>query len=152
VDEGDVDDSDTGIAGQVGGVLKLFEKDSLMGVVSYGNGIGRYSSLAAHADAVVTADGDVEALTLLSGFIGYQHYWIDTWRSTAVLGYTMADEPDDLENSAITETTTSFHVNLFMDPVKSMRVGIEYIYGHRELYNNDDGDLNRIQFSAKVSF
>jgi hypothetical protein len=156
VDEGDeaddVDDSDMAVAGQVGGVLKLFAKDSLMGVVSYGKGIGRYSSLAAHADAVITADGDVEAINLLSGFIGYQHYWIDTWRSSLVIGYTSAEEPDTLEDSAMTESTTSVHANLFMDPVKSMRVGVEYIYGRRELYNGDDGELNRIQFSAKVTF
>ncbi|MFZ1985209.1 MAG: DcaP family trimeric outer membrane transporter [Desulfatitalea sp.] len=152
VDAGPVDDSTVAVSGQVGAVLKLFAKDSLMGAIQYGQGIGRYSSLASHPDAYVTDNGDLESLDQLAGFVGYQHYWVGTWRSTVALGYSKADDPAELQNTDLTEETVSVHANLMFDPVENTRVGIEYIRGERETYDGQDGELNRIQFSAMVSF
>ncbi len=152
VKSGAVNDSAFAVSGQVGAVVKLFAQDSLMGALQYGQGIGRYSSLAAHPDAVVDAGGNVDSLDQLAGFIGYQHYWVGTWRSTAVVGFSKADDPTALQGTDLTKQTLSVHANLMFNPVKNTRLGIEYIHGEREVYNGDDGDLNRIQFSAMVSF
>jgi len=149
---GTVDDSATAVAGQFGGVLKIGTKDSLMGAVTYGQGLGRYSSLASHPDATIDAAGNIDALDQLAGFIGYQHYWVGTWRSSFVVGYSKADDPTELQTTSLTESTLSVHANLMFSPVENSRLGIEYIRGHRETYDNQEGDLNRIQFSAMFVF
>jgi len=46
----------------------------------------------------------------------------------------------------------SLHANLIWTPWKNVDVGIEYIYAKREIENGQDGDLNRVQASAKYSF
>jgi len=37
-------------------------------------------------------------------------------------------------------------------PWKNVNVGVEYIYARRETVNGQDGDLNRVQFSAQYFF
>jgi hypothetical protein len=154
VDNATVDDSTFTFSGQVGAVLKLGPSDSIKGALSFGDGLGRYSSLASHFDAVITAANDVDAVQQLAGFGGYEHIWggVQNWRSNLVLGYSKADDPPILQGTAMTEETMSLHANLFMDPVPGARLGIEYIYGTRETYAGDDGDLNRLQFSAMYVF
>lgn len=152
VDNATADDSTIGFAGQVGAKVNLFARDSLMGALQYGQGLGRYSSLATHPDAFIDAAGDLEALDQVAGFIAYQHYWVGTWRSTLVVGYSKADDPTELETTDITEETFSVHANLMFNPVENTRLGIEYLRGERETYDGEDGELNRLQFSAMVSF
>jgi hypothetical protein len=152
VDNGAVDDSATAVAGQVGGVLKIGAKDSLMGAVQYGQGIGRYSSLASHPDATVDASGNLDALDQVAGFIGYQHYWVGTWRSSFIVGYSKADDPAEINTTDATEKTLSFHANLMYSPVEHSRLGIEFIRGTRDTYDGQEGELNRVQFSAMFDF
>lgn len=152
VDNAIVDDSTIGFSGQVGAVVRFFAQDSLMAALQYGQGLGRYSSLATHPDAFVDAAGDLEALDQIAGFVAYQHYWVGTWRSTFIVGYSKADDPTELQATDLTEETFSIHANLMFNPVPNTRLGIEYIRGEREVYDGRDGELNRIQLSAMVSF
>jgi hypothetical protein len=153
IDEFGTDDSTFTFSGQVGAVLKLGPNDSIRGAVSFGDGLGRYS-VASHFDAVVTASGDVDAVQQFSGFGGYEHIWggAKNWRSNLILGYSKADDPPIVQGTTLTEETMSMHANLFMDPVPGARLGIEYLYGTRETYGGDDGDLNRLLFSAMYVF
>ena len=152
VETATADDSALAVSGQVGAMVKLFAQDSIMGAIQYGQGLGRYSSLATHPDAVVDAGGNIDSLDQLAGFVAYQHYWVGTWRSTLVVGYSKADDPIELQGTDITEETFSVHANLMFNPVPNTRLGIEYLRGEREVYDGRDGELNRIQFSAMVSF
>ena len=152
VETATADDSALALSGQVGAMVKLFGQDSVMGAIQYGQGLGRYSSLATHPDAVVDAGGNIDSLDQLAGFVAYQHYWVGTWRSTLVVGYSKADDPIELQGTDITEETFSIHANLMFNPVPNTRLGIEYLRGEREVYDGRDGELNRIQFSAMVSF
>lgn len=156
VDEGGagVDDSTFTFSGQVGAVVKLGPNDSVRGALQAGDGLGRYSSLATHVDAVITAGGDVNALQQIAGFVGYEHIWggANNWRSNLVVGYSKADDPSEINASELTEQTLSVHANVFMDWVPGARLGIEYIRGEREVYDGRDGTLNRIQFSARYLF
>ena len=131
VDNAIVDDSTLGFSGQVGAQVDLFARDSLMAAIQYGQGLGRYSSLATHPDAFVDAAGDLEALDQLATFVGYQHYWVGTWRSTLVVGYSKADDPSELSATDLTEETLSVHANLMFNPVENTRLGIEYIHAER---------------------
>ncbi len=148
------DDSTIAFAGQIGAVVKFTPADSIRFQVSGGEGIGRYSSLATHVDAVITAGGDVDALQQIAGFLGYEHIWggAMNWRSNLIVGASQADDPPELATTTATEKTFSVHANLFFDPVPNSRLGIEYIRGERETYNGLEGELNRVQFSAMFVF
>lgn len=154
VDEFGVDDSTFTFSGQVGAVVKLGANDSVRGAITAGDGLGRYSSLASHFDTIVTASGDLDALQQIAGFGGYEHIWggANNWRSNLIVGYSKTDDPAELQSTSFTEETLSVHANLFMDPVPGARLGIEYIHGKRETYDGQDGDLNRLQFSAMYVF
>ncbi|KJS28961.1 MAG: hypothetical protein VR64_22165 [Desulfatitalea sp. BRH_c12] len=160
VEEGAVDDSTFGIAGQIGAFVKVFGKDNIFGSLTYGEGFGRYSSFGAHADAYVSGN-DIEALEQFAALVGYQHYWFGTWRSTVAVGYTKADDPAELvalsqaaapADDFYNEETLSVHANLMFNPTEETRLGIEYIRGERETYAGRDGELNRIQFSVMVLY
>lgn len=154
VDNAAADDSTFTFSGQVGAVFKLGPNDTLRGAVSFGDGLGRYSSLATHFDAVITATGDVDAVQQIAGFGGIEHIWggAQNWRSNLIVGFSKADDPPELAATEASEQTMSVHANLFMDPVPGTRLGIEYIYGTREAYDGQDGNLNRLQFSAMFVF
>jgi len=154
VDEFGVDDSTYAFAGQVGAVVKFGANDSIRTALSFGDGLGRYSSLATHYDAVITGGGDVEALQQIAGFFGYEHIWGGAWnwRSNLIVGASQADDPPEVATTSQTEKTLSVHANLFCDPVPGARLGIEYIRGERETYDDQEGTLNRVQFSAMFVF
>jgi len=151
IESGAVDDNTWTFSGQLAGVLKIGAKDQFTTQVSYGV-LGRYSSLATHQDGVIDANNEIKELNQLAGFVGYQHWWSSTWRSSLYYGFTEADDPAPLVGSTTTKKTNSVHANLMWNPVPQLRVGIEYIRGYRELYNGDDGTLNRIQFSTRYDF
>jgi hypothetical protein len=154
VDNATADDSTFTFSGQVGAVVNITPDDTIQGAVQIGDGLGRYSSLAAHLDGVVTAAGDVEALQQIAGFVGYRHVFggAQNWRTNVILGYSKADDPSEINTTSLTEETLSIHANVFMDWVPGARLGIEYIRGEREVYDGRDGELNRIQFSARYVF
>ncbi len=150
--DGAIDESETAFSARVGGAWKITSNDTFAAQVSFGEGIGRYSSLATHADGYLTADGSLEALEMIGGTVSYQHKWNSQWRSTLAVGYTQADDPAEYTGTSITEETTSVHVNTFWNPVPFCRIGLEYIYAKREVYSGDDGDLNRLFFATKFVF
>jgi hypothetical protein len=43
-------------------------------------------------------------------------------------------------------------LHLIWSPIGSVNTGIEYLWGYRELENGEDGDINRVQFSAQYLF
>ena len=57
-----------------------------------------------------------------------------------------------LELNGVTSEATSIHVNLIWSPVPKMDFGIEYMHANREVESGADGDLDRIQFSAKYAY
>lgn len=154
VESGAVDDSTYALAGQIGGVVRFTSSDSIRFAITGGDGIGRYSSLASHFDAVITTGNDVDALQQIAGFVGYEHIWggAMNWRSNLIVGASQADDPVELAGTSNTEKTLSVHANLFFDPVPNSRLGIEYIRGEREVYDGREGTLNRVQFSAMFVF
>ncbi len=89
---------------------------------------------------------------MMGGMVSYQHKWTPKWRSTLAVGFTSADDPAELMGTAVTEKTTSVHLNTFWNPVSFVRIGLEYIYCKNEVYDGRDGDLNRLMFSSKFVF
>ena len=61
----------------------------------------------------------------------------------------------DYDSAAPTTSTTdisSVRVNLMYNPVEPITYGVEYSMATREIDNGANGDMSRLQVSAKYSF
>jgi len=63
-----------------------------------------------------------------------------------------ADNDIELTGDSVTDSTYSTRVNLLYSPTKVLTFGAEYAYAHREVESGLEGDMNRIQVSAKYAF
>ena len=146
----DVDDHTTGYGLSVSGKFTIGSRDDLRFMVSAGSGLGRYVAINTINGAAVDADGNLEAIDLSSAMLSYRHLWNDKWRSNFILSSLAGDhDADIIDETAVTKATQSVHANLLYSPVAKITLGVEVMYAKRELENDADGTMNRIQFSAK---
>jgi len=52
----------------------------------------------------------------------------------------------------MTRQAQSTHANLLWSPILQATLGLEYIYGMRELIDGRSGSLSRVQLSARYNF
>ncbi|HEY6334489.1 MAG TPA: DcaP family trimeric outer membrane transporter [Alphaproteobacteria bacterium] len=151
-----------------------FAKDQVGFQGFVGNGINRYVDTSERqGDAInfitVGPTGAVtetiHTQTQYGGNIWLLHYWTDKLRSNFAFGI---DEQDWLGlqvpvTTAGTQLTqvTSIHANLIWSPVKSVNLGVEYLFGsatHRNLASGAGipggsyGEASRMQVSAQYLF
>jgi hypothetical protein len=131
---------------------QAYSRDNVFMLAQGGKGIGRYLLEAANlGGAVNTTTADLELQAAYGGFAGYQHFWTEAIRSTVVYGHTYIDLENNLLAST-TKQTDSLHANLIWSPVNSVDLGLEYIYGRREVKGGASGEMNRMQAAAKYRF
>jgi hypothetical protein len=148
------EDSDYGWGLGVSGKINTWDKDNIFFQGVYGDGIGHYLFDVAISNNGNTYTGnDVEPVSAWGGYLAYQHYWSDEWRSNILGGYTSIDNNDATAYATSpNQTVASGHLNLIWQPNPVYRVGFEYMYGYRELESGVDGDLNRFQTSFMYLF
>jgi hypothetical protein len=152
IDDNDIADDNTyGGAVSVAGVVPTFGKDDFRFMLNYGDALGRYM-WSNFEDAYLDEDGEIEGLEQWGGFVAYRHFWLDNLRSSLVYAYAEADNDTDAVGDEVNKRFQSVHANLVWSPVSQVNLGLEYLWGQRELENNDDGELNRVQFSAQYLF
>lgn len=146
-----VDSTKTAGGISIAGRIKAGGMDDIRFAVTTGKGLGRYVGLALNSDGYIDAGGKIQTIDQTAANIGYRHFWTPKTRST--LGYAVYDA-DSVEAAAgvINDKSQSIHVNLLHSPTKSLTFGTEYIYGKLEKSNGNEGDMSRVQFSAKYSF
>jgi hypothetical protein len=147
-----IDDSETGYGISLSGKFKIGDRDDFRWMASTGKGLGRYMGLNTANGAVLDADGNLEAIDSYGIFGSYRHFWNDKWRSNLTLGYLKVDNDVELTGTGVTKKAQSAHVNLIYSPVPKMDFGFEFMYADREVESGADGDLTRLQFSAKYAF
>lgn len=133
------------------GKINVFELDNLRFTLNYGNAIGRYSSVNRLEDAALDAAGNLHLVNVYSALAAYQHWWSNSWRSTIAYGFEQADQPDFVA-ATMTRQAQSVHANLLWNPLPQATLGIEYLYGSRELIDGRNGNISRAMFSAKYNF
>jgi len=149
---GGADDDAIGAGVSVSGKVGL-GKDDIRFMVTAGEGIGRYVALGTSADAVLDANGDLEAIGVTAGYLAYRHVWSDTWRSTFTASAFAADNDTALTGTAVTKTVQSFSANVIYAPVPKLLFGTELRLATREVEAADtDGSMVRLQFSTKYLF
>jgi len=150
IDNDTIDESAYGIAANVAGKYAIGKSNALKYSLSYGN-LGRYIALSAFGDGGIDASGDVDLTTVFGAYLAYEHKWNKKLRSTIQYAYSTADLGDGVADTN-TETLQNFNISLVYNPLPKLDFGAALIFAERELENNDDGDLTRLQFTSKYSF
>ncbi|MEP4888395.1 MAG: DcaP family trimeric outer membrane transporter [Aliiglaciecola sp.] len=127
-------------------------QDDIRIAANYGQGLGRYIALNAVNGAVLNADNELEAIDSMGFSIAYRHIWDTQWRSNFTYSMFSADNDTALTGLSTTKETYSARANILYSPSKELTFGAEYAYAKRELETGADGDMSRLQFSAKYAF
>lgn len=147
-----IDDSTGGYGISLSGKFVFGNKDDFRWMASTGSGMGRYMGLNTANGAVLDADGNLHAIDSWGAFGSFRHLWSDKWRSNATLGYLSVDNDTELTGMGVTKTASSVHLNLIYSPQPKLDFGIEFMYADREIESGADGDMTRLQFSAKYAY
>jgi len=147
-----IDDSTNGYAISLSGKFVFGNQDDFRWMASTGAGMGRYIGLNTANGAVLDADGNLHAIDSTGAFGSYRHLWSDKWRSNLTLGYLAVDNDTDLTGLSVTKNATSLHFNLIYSPQPKLDFGAEILIADREIESGDDGDMTRLQFSAKYAY
>ena len=145
-------DSTSGWGVSVSGKHMIGSRDDFRWMATAGSGLGRYVGLNTTNDAVLDVNGNLESIDQMSIFGSYRHFWNDQWRSNLTLGYLSIDNDTALTGMGATSDASSIHVNLIYSPVPKMDFGVELLFANRELESGADGDMTRLQFSAKYAY
>lgn len=150
----DEDYSDTGFGVSVSGKLKVGDSgDDFRFMLTSGTGLGRYLGITGSPGAVFNGDSnDIEAIDTTGGFVSYRHLWNDKWRSNITYSMQNVDNDVELTGDGAIKDLNSIHLNLLYSPTAKVTFGAEYMTAERELESGVDGDLDRLQFSAKYAF
>lgn len=146
-----VDSNAFGGAVSLAGRIKTIERDDLRFMLNYGNVLGRYASSNLFNDGAINAQGEIELFNQYGGFAAYRHWWDDSWRSTIAYGFSYADNVNFVPET-VSQWAQSAQLNLLWSPLPQTSFGLEYTYASRDLENNDNGQLHRIQFSSIFHF
>lgn len=146
----DKDDSQFGMGLTVSGKYAFSNGDDFKFMLSHGQ-LGRYIALNAFRDGAVEADGDIELITTMGGYMAYRHMWSDKLRSTVSYAFSEADNPDTITTD-VTKSVSNANINLMYSPTKNLTFGGEYILAEREVESGADGDLNRLHLTTKWVF
>ncbi|MBU0715102.1 MAG: hypothetical protein KJ964_07080 [Verrucomicrobia bacterium] len=132
-------------------VKSLFTRDSLQFQGTLGQGIARYNNDDFfNNDAAYNPSGDLKALPFMAAMIGYTHGWTEKLRSTASYGLVNI-------NNEISQGPNAYHqthyasLNLMWQPFKLLTIGMEGLYGHKEVQSGAAGADWRIQCGVVYS-
>ena len=145
------DDSTFGYGVSLSGKWLLGTDDVRFGL-NYGDALGRYMGLNAFNDGYVAADGSIEKIDQMGGFVAYRHSFTDQWSGGFTLSLAEADNPavaDYVPTGSLAKSYQTGHLNLIFTPTARLSIGGELVYGHKELENGNDGSMNRLLMSIK---
>ena len=137
------------------GATRLWEKNTVVYQLAYGNGIERYindtSGLGIDAAVSSLQNPHIRALPVVATYGAWQHFWSERLRSSAEYSYVQVQ-------NTVAEPGADYHQgnytggNLIWNPFGSLTVGGEFLYGWRVNEDKASANAPRIQFSAKYNF
>jgi hypothetical protein len=149
---GALDDSTIAGAVSVAAKINFGASDDLRMMFTAGDGIGRYVGVNFANDAVLDANGDLEAISGWGAFAAYRHVWTGTVRSTLMFSTSSYDNDAALTGGGVNAKSMSWAGNLFYSPTAKVDVGVELRVAERELESGVDGSMKRLHAIAKYSF
>ena len=131
------------------------DRDRILFALAGGWGIGRYiSDLGAVGgqDAVYDpATNTLQALPVLSGYLGYEHWWISRLRSTVTWGTVYVDNPDVQTGDALHRTDRAT-LNLSWSPIPRIDIVSEFLWGRRIDKDGRRGEARQFQLGTTFRF
>ena len=125
-------------------------RDSIYGVGTLGEGIGRYRG---GTTAVPDQSGALHPVGGVAFMGGYEHFWAERWSTNAV--GSIADTVDeDFYTAAINKQLIYGAVNLLYWFLGDRAwTGVEYLYGNREVFGDADntGSAHRVQYAVRFN-
>ena len=132
--------------------LNVLEHDSVQGQLTYGAGIFHFANdNFSNNDAAYDNSGNLKALPYFGAMVGYTHRWSGAFRSTASFGYVNLDNEASQGPDAYHQTYYG-SLNLVWQLRKHLSIGLEGLYGNREVQSGDRGDVFRLQVGMVYSF
>ncbi len=137
------------------GATRLWEKDTVVYQIAYGNGIERYindtSGLGIDAAVSSLQNPHIQALPVVGTYGAFQHFWASRLRSSVI--YSFAQVQDTFAQPGSTYHQGNYTGgNIIWNPFGSLTVGGEFLYGWRDNKDGSTGNAPRFQFSAKYNF
>jgi hypothetical protein len=124
------------------------QTDYLKFATAAGTGIGRYITdlgTLGGQDAVYDAQrNELLALPVYSTYVGYEHAWTETLRTTVTFGAVFVDNLDIQAADALRQTTRS-SVNFSWSPVQRIDLIAELLGGRRANKDGKDGRAGQLQ-------
>lgn len=159
----DVDETKLGWGIGVGGKYSLTPADTLFANYYHVKGDNRYllygnSAYVAYQNNATAAanatDLSIYESEFNSGLIGYSHKWSPKVRSTLAAGAIWYKDDNSFAERAPTLNKQLYNVivNSFYTPTKNVDLGVEYTYGQRKTFQDQEGDYSRLNLMAKYSF
>jgi hypothetical protein len=125
-------------------------RDTIYGVATFGDGIGRYRGGTA---AVPDESGLLHAVRVAALMGGYEHFWAERWSTNGV--YSIADTGDEaFYTAAVNKRLVYGAVNLLYWFLGDRAwTGVEYLYGSREVFGegDNDGSAHRVQYAVRFN-
>ncbi len=152
IDTAEYDDSELGYAFSANAAIPTFGQDNLMLQFNYGNAMGRYMESGFDDAFLNPVTHDIETNNQYGGVVAYQHFWMENLRSTVMYSLAERDNDSNFVSDTVDKQYQSVHANLIWSPIPRVNMGLEYIWGYREIENGDDGDMNRVQAGFQYKF
>jgi hypothetical protein len=131
------------------------EKDDVTLALYAGKGSGRYiTDLRAIGgqDAVYDPVADsLLALPFYSAYLGYEHWWSDSVRSTLTGGWVFVDNVEIQAHDAFRESVR-FSLNVAWSPIPRLDVVGEFLAGQRRNKDGQRGRARQFQFGTRFRF
>ncbi|ULQ51161.1 DcaP family trimeric outer membrane transporter [Flavihumibacter fluvii] len=103
------------------------------------------------ANAVLTADGDLEGIPSFAAVLGAKHSWNDKLASNFSYAYGWLQVPASRDPFALQKGGIG-HLNLVYSPLDYFSTGIEYMWGIQKVTNDALGRASRLQMMVKFMF
>ncbi len=86
---------------------------------------------------------------MAAAYVGYQHWWNDTLRSTATFGWVYVDNLDVQPGDALHQTVR-YSINLSWSPIPRLDLVGEFLSGQRLNKNGAEGDRQPVPVRHEV--
>lgn len=158
-----ISESSWGYGLAASGTYKVMGDDFMTWGLTGGTGIGRYLN---YIEGAIYDPNPLRPRILkekaLGAYVSYQHKTSATLRFNGMVGMTHNYDNDytryvvangfDSGRFGINRSVWQTHLGFIWNPVKGVDIGTEWIFGRRKTMAGEQGDMNRLNFSAKYYF
>lgn len=135
--------------------VEVHGKDNFVLGAAYGHGMARYvgdtAALGLDAAPISRTNLSLKALPLFATYGSYQHYWSSAVRSSATFGFVQVQNTDFQPANTYHKSTYS-SANLIWNPVGSLDLGAEFIYGWVKEKSLAHANAPRFQITGRYTF